>query len=176
MILVAAQGTPHVAVVVALFDVVAFIEKFFALGECYFNLNQSVAEVEFCRNNGFSAGADFRNKLSDFPCVQKQFPRAIGLVIVRVAEIVFGNVRVVEYGDCTIINADKGVGDIGPSEANRLYLGPRERDSRFKAASEEIISGGFGVADFCEPRVVFFLTHGISENEKGRRFVPRSGT
>ena len=158
-ILMAAERAAHVAFVVALFHVIALVEKFFPLGERDFDFDQAVAKIKFGRHDGFSAGADFGDELADFARVQEKFSRAVGLVIIGVPEVVFGNVSVVKNRDRAVIDADKRVGDICASEAHGFDFRSRKRNARFKAALEKIISRGFRVADFRKSLVVFFFAH-----------------
>lgn len=161
----------NVALVVAFFEVIAFVEKFFPLGECNFDFDQPVLKIDACRDDGLSAGTDFCNELANFPRVEEQFARAVRLMVVGVPEIVFGNVCVVENRDGAVVDADKCVGNIGSTEANCLNFRAGERDSRFKAAFEKIISRGFGIANFGEPFVVFLLTHKNKKGQASRPFV-----
>lgn len=160
-ILTAAQCAAHVAFVVALFDVVSLVKKLFPLCERDFDFDQSVAEIKLGRHNRFSSGADFRNQLADFTRVEQEFSRAIRLVVIRVPEIVFGNVCMIKNRNRTVVDTHKCIRNICPPEANCFYFRSRERNARFKAALEKIISRGLRVADFCEPRVVLFFTHKI---------------
>ena len=80
-------------------------------------------------------------------------------MIIRVAEIVFGNMRMIKRRDIVGINANKRVRNIGTPRTQGLDLRPRQDKARLIAFAEFVVPRSFRVTNLRLLVVVLFLTH-----------------
>ena len=136
----------HLAVVIALLDVVAFVERLFAFAHADGDFHFSVLPEKRQRKQRVALdGCEFK-QFPDFRFVQKQFSRRLGFVILDVAVRIFVNVRVVEPR-FVFLDAREGVGNLPLARAQRLDLCAMQHDARLKGLEDVVIAPGFVVGD-----------------------------
>ena len=136
------QSHRHVAVHILLLHVFALVVKLFPLGQPHFDLDQAILEIEPERHYGIPLLADLAEELADLLFVEEEFSHPIRIVVFTVAEIVGGNVEIVQKS-LAVFYQGKGIVQVCLARPQRLYLGALEHHPCFELLLDEVIVIGF---------------------------------
>src|SRR5262249_7690008 len=117
------------------------VPNFFALSQGYFDLGDSVTEINLGRYDGQALGFGADRELVNFVFVEEKLARAEGFVIPGAAGHVLGDVGVHEPRTVGL-EVDIGVADVRFALAQRLHFGAAKGEAGFKAFEEVVIVGG----------------------------------
>ena len=134
----ASHGACHVALVVTLACVVAFVVEFLPLSEGQGNFSAPTLEIQFKRNESESLALDSADHLADLLAMQQELARARRLVV-DVATAFVGRDMQVDEIDFAIANYAVCVGDVRLAIAQRFHFCPGERDAGFPGFQKLVV-------------------------------------
>src|SRR5207342_3331404 len=124
-----AQRPVDLAAGVAVGERAALVDALLALGEAQLDLHAAVCEVEGERHERHPPLRDLLPELGDLAPVEQELAVAQRLVVLDVSLPVGGDVRA-DQENLAVAQLRKGLADVAASVAQRLDLGPLERDAR----------------------------------------------
>lgn len=136
-----ASGPLHVALDLALFEILASIFVLFASAYPNLELHPTILEIESQRNSNLPALPGINLELGDLLVVQEQFARTIGDVIVAIALAVFGNMTAHQKGLAVNYLHIRFI-DLGTTLAARFDFRAAQNKTRFETPRYGVIVTG----------------------------------
>ena len=141
-----------------LFQVLALIVLLFGTTEGDFQLNQAILEIHLQGNNGAASTLDGPFPFLDFPLVEKEFPRPVGIVVGICHKGIFRDMGMMEDRDA-LVDAHVGIVYLGHSVADGLDLGSTQDNAGLDCIIDKVIPASAGIAHLLEALTGLFAAH-----------------
>lgn len=129
-----------------LFQGFALIVEFFTGAERDLYLDQAVLYIDAQRNERFTTRIHRTDQFVNLAPMQEQLALTAWRMVLKVAEFIFANVRMIHPG-LPFLDPAKSLADLGITRPYRFHFSALEDDTGLKTITHKIIVVGFTIPD-----------------------------